>query len=569
MKTHIVNVSVLNQAIIKTRPLYQWDSGQILKFTDQDIPDGTEAHFSTKYLPQSLLETISGNQVKIPQALMEQQFEITAYITIEGENSETTTKQIRIPIIPRPQPSDYVTEQQQEYVDRELAKKLNNSGWQPDMYLGTDEEGNVVEKEITDEKYAPKVHSHSYDDLENKPFCEIVNETGEVLGSTEINPYMNMNAPIFNYPHDYFVAFELVEGETYFVDWNGKIYQCIAELTDANNNWRTKMVLGNMAMALDEKDSEYDNGLPFCLYYNINDSTNAYNAVAAEAGSYTVRIFTGEIETKKLDIKYLPEHEHNYATPEDVEEALGGIEIPATLPASDVYGWAKQPTKPNYTAEEVGALPATYTPPNQTAEQVGADPAGTAAGAVSSHNVATDSHNDIRLLIEGLTARLNALANSDDTTLDQMAEVVDYIKDNRGLIEQITTGKVSVADIIDNLTTNVSNKPLSAAQGVALKALIDALQTSLTSHSGNSTIHITAEERTKWNSKVSSTELTSAVETALEEAKASGEFKGEKGDKGDKGDTPQKGIDYYTAADKTEMVNMVLSALPTWEGGSY
>lgn len=68
---------------------------------------------------------------------------------------------------------------------------------------------------------------------------------------------------------------------------------------------------------------------------------------------------------------------------------------------------------------------------------------------------------------------------------------------------------------------------------------------------------------------------------------------GEKGEKGDKGDTgptgpqgpkgdageaglagadgytPLKGVDYYTEADKTEMVNTVLSALPTWTGGSY
>lgn len=33
-------------------------------------------------------------------------------------------------------------------------------------------------------------------------------------------------------------------------------------------------------------------------------------------------------------------------------------EIPEELPASDVYEWAKQPNKPIYTAEEVGALPA-------------------------------------------------------------------------------------------------------------------------------------------------------------------------------------------------------------------
>ena len=70
---------------------------------------------------------------------------------------------------------------------------------------------------------------------------------------------------------------------------------------------------------------------------------------------------------------------------------------------------------------------------------------------------------------------LNALADSDDTTLDQMSEVVAYIKSNKSLIDAITTSKVNVSDIIDNLTTNVSNKPLSAAQGVKLKALIDAI----------------------------------------------------------------------------------------------
>lgn len=94
---------------------------------------------------------------------------------------------------------------------------------------------------------------------------------------------------------------------------------------------------------------------------------------------------------------------------------------------------------------------------------------------VSMHNTGTDTHSDIRLLISGLTDRLNALADSDDTTLDQLSEVVAYIKANRDLISSITTDKVSVADVIDNLTTNVANKPLSAAQGVALKALIDAI----------------------------------------------------------------------------------------------
>ncbi len=145
----------------------------------------------------------------------------------------------------------------------------------------------------------------------------------------------------------------------------------------------------------------------------------------------------------------------------------GYTESDPTVPA-----WAKAEKKPTYTASEVGARADTWMP---TPEQVGADPAGTATAAVGRHNTDNDAHEDIRLLVQNLTARLNALANSEDVDLDQMAELVAYIKDNRELIEQITTAKVSYTDIINNLTTNVSNKPLSAAQGVALKALIDAI----------------------------------------------------------------------------------------------
>lgn len=101
------------------------------------------------------------------------------------------------------------------------------------------------------------------------------------------------------------------------------------------------------------------------------------------------------------------------------------------------------------------------------------------ATQISDHDESDSSHSDIRTLITELTTRLNTLADSDDTTLDQLSEIVAYIKSNRTLIEGVTTNKVNVTDIIDNLTTNVSNKPLSAAQGVALKSLIDALKTAV------------------------------------------------------------------------------------------
>ena len=175
-----------------------------------------------------------------------------------------------------------------------------------------------------------------------------------------------------------------------------------------------------------------------------------------------------------------------------------GVQVEETDPT--VPDWAKQPSKPTYTASEVGALPNSYTPPvtsvngktgavalsaqdvgarpdtwTPSASDVGADAAGTASGAVSAHNTSGAAHADLRALIEGLNSRLNALADSDDTTLDQLSEIVAYIKSNRTLIDAVTTGKVSVSDIVDNLTTNASGKVLSAAQGVALKAMIDGI----------------------------------------------------------------------------------------------
>ena len=127
----------------------------------------------------------------------------------------------------------------------------------------------------------------------------------------------------------------------------------------------------------------------------------------------------------------------------------------------------------------IGAMSVNYTPPNQTAEQVGADPAGTASSAVSAHNANTSAHTDIRNLISALTTKVNNFLDSDDTTLDELSELITAIKDNKNDIESITSGKVNVTDIVNNLTTNVANKPLSAAQGVVLKGLIDTITTSL------------------------------------------------------------------------------------------
>ena len=68
---------------------------------------------------------------------------------------------------------------------------------------------------------------------------------------------------------------------------------------------------------------------------------------------------------------------------------------------------------------------------------------------------------DAQLLaaLESVNAQLTAFFDSDDQTLDQLTEIVAYIKSNKTLIDAITTSKVSKTDIINNLVTDDSDKP--------------------------------------------------------------------------------------------------------------
>ena len=77
-------------------------------------------------------------------------------------------------------------------------------------------------------------------------------------------------------------------------------------------------------------------------------------------------------------------------------------------------------------------------------------------------------------------------------------------------------------------------------------------------------------EQTSTGAKITITDKNGTTTATVTNGKdgAKGE-KGDTGATGADGKTPVKGTDYFTAADKTEMVNSVLAALPTWNGGAY
>lgn len=99
--------------------------------------------------------------------------------------------------------------------------------------------------------------------------------------------------------------------------------------------------------------------------------------------------------------------------------------------------------------------------------------------SISTHNTSTSAHEDIRVLIDDLSTEVNNFLDVDDTTKDQLSEVLTLIENNKGTLESLTISKINVSDIVNNLTTNSTSKVLSAAQGVVIQELIDSLQSDL------------------------------------------------------------------------------------------
>ena len=323
---------------------------------------------------------------------------------------------------------------------------------------------------------------------------------------------------------------------------------------DDNGFW----VIGGYNTGVKAKGEDGHTPVKGVDYFDGKDGKNAYQYAVdggyeGSEGEFAQKMAT-PIPTKTSDL----ENDSNFLTQhQDLSDYAKSSEIPTkTSEITNDSGFITNSDIPvtsvnnktgavSLSAGDVGARPDNWTP---TASEVKADPEGKAVSVVSIHNTSPDSHNDIRLWIQGVADRLNHALDSTDLDLDQLSEIVQYIKSNSSLIATITTNKINYSDIIDNLTTSVDNRPLSAKQGVVLKALIDAIViptkvSELANDKGyitgytesDPTVPAWAKSQNKPTytasevGALSETALTSAINTALAQAKASGEFKGADG----------------------------------------
>lgn len=162
---------------------------------------------------------------------------------------------------------------------------------------------------------------------------------------------------------------------------------------------------------------------------------------------------------------------------------------------------------------------------------------------LDSTEVASNTPTDISTKVEQLMAAKHSHSNK--VVLDKFAET-DGKPTYGG--QALGGGGASTAEDVSYTNTQLPN-----AENV--KTALDKLVPKSHSHDNKDTL----DELSVSNGKL----------------QYNGSDVGLKGDKGDtgatgaNGKTPVKGVDYWTAADKAEIVNDTLAALPKWTGGSY
>lgn len=125
---------------------------------------------------------------------------------------------------------------------------------------------------------------------------------------------------------------------------------------------------------------------------------------------------------------------------------------------------------------------------------------------------------------------LDALSNyiysgSANTSIDRLAEVFAFLTghDDDETLDAILATKVSIADLVDNLTSELSNRALTAKQGYVLKGLIDALTTTVGAKAnssdvyGKSSVYNKDEMDTLLSAKQTAAQVSAAIVAALAE----------------------------------------------------
>ena len=117
-RNNVLRVTVGNTALeYTTAPLYQYDTGIVLKIAGIQLPTGYQVQFSNEPYGTSTTSIGTENGVSIPSTYLESGSDVYAWLYLHtGENDSETALMIKIPVIPRAAITDEepTTEEQSE-----------------------------------------------------------------------------------------------------------------------------------------------------------------------------------------------------------------------------------------------------------------------------------------------------------------------------------------------------------------------------------------------------------------------------------------------------------------------
>lgn len=102
-------------------------------------------------------------------------------------------------------------------------------------------------------------------------------------------------------------------------------------------------------------------------------------------------------------------------------------------------------------------------------------------------------------MLKGLIDQINTILYSPDTTLDEIAEIVAYIKQNKQILDTLAISNIAgLADALSVLTTDVGTAQSRADSAHSLATQADG---KAQTHIDNNTPHVSSTDRTNWNGK--------------------------------------------------------------------
>lgn len=378
------------------------------------------------------------------------------------------------------------------HIEEAIKGKLDSKNRTPDKFLGTDGTGKVIDKDI------------SYSDVKNTP-SKLPNPQKLTISGYATGTYDGSSAVTIQIPTpDIPSKVSQLQNDSNFANQTevgNKVNEHNVN-NQSHNDIRLsiKGLTDRLNTLMDSEDVSLDQLSEIVTYIKNNKSlidgitTNKLNVTDV------VNNFTTNVTTKALSASMGVE----------LKRLIDAIKIP------DVAGQINAHNTSGTSHKDIRDEVAKKAGKSTTLSGYGITD-GATKSELSGHNTNSSAHNDIRELVAKLTERLNTVANSSDVSLDQLSEIVAYIKNNKSLIEQVTTNKLNVTDVVNNLTTNVGSKALSASMGVELKRLIDSIKTTdasaqISEHDKSKTAH--ADIRTDVTQlKEASADLKPRVET--------------------------------------------------------